>query len=123
MAREVSWANAAQEDLEAAAAYIYRDSPAHAASFVTRILQAARSLTSFPLRGRIVREFGREDIREIFVFSYRLIYLVVGNRISILSLIHGARDFEKAWDERDREISYEIHELQVGQAEDDKVRG
>ena len=111
MAREVIWADAAQEDLEASAAYIFHDSPAYAASFVSRTLKAARSLISFPLRGRIVREFGRKDIRQILVFSYRLIYRVEDNRISILSLIHGARDFEKAWDERDREISFkEVHE-------------
>ena len=111
MARKVIWADAAQEDLEAAAAYIYRDSPAYAASFVSRTLKAVRSLITSPFRGRIVREFGRSDIREIFVFSYRLIYRVEDNRISILSLIHGARDFKNAWDQRDRDISHkEIHE-------------
>jgi len=36
MARDVIWADAAQEDLEAAAAYIHRDSPFYAASFVKR---------------------------------------------------------------------------------------
>lgn len=111
MAREVIWADAAQEDLDAAAAYIFRDSPAYAASFVNRALRTARSLTGFPMRGRMVREFGDKSVREIFIFSYRLIYRVEENRISILSLIHGARDFQKAWDERDRDISYKgVHE-------------
>ena len=71
---------------------------------------------SFPLS---VPLFGVESFvnlgemmyREIFVFSYRLIYRVEDNRISILSLIHGARDFKNASDQRDRDISHkEIHE-------------
>ena len=76
MARKVIWADAAQEDLEAAAAYIHRDSPFYAASFVKRTLETARSLANFPLRGSIVREFGDTNIREIFVYSYRLIYRI-----------------------------------------------
>ena len=105
MAREVIWADAAQEDLEAAAAYIHRDSPFYAAAFVRRTLTAARSLGDFPLRGSMVREFEDTDIREIIVYSYRLIYRVESNQISILSLIHGNREFTKAWNERDREAS------------------
>jgi len=40
VACEVMWADAAQDDLDAAASYIYRDSPAYAASFVNRALKA-----------------------------------------------------------------------------------
>lgn len=36
MARKVIWAYAAEEDLEAAASYIHRDSPVYAASFIDR---------------------------------------------------------------------------------------
>jgi toxin ParE1/3/4 len=112
MAHKVIWADAAQEDLEAAAAYIYRDSPSYAASFVSRALKAARSLSSFPLRGRVVREFEDTNIREIFVFSYRLIYRVEKNRVSILSMIHGSRNFARAWDERDRDLAHEADKNQ-----------
>lgn len=73
MARKVIWADGAVADLDAAADYISKDSPAYAASFVLQSLEAARSLGDLPERGRVVPEFKREDIREIFVFSYRLI--------------------------------------------------
>jgi len=106
VACKVIWADAAQDDLDAAASYIYRDSPAYAASFVNRALKAGRSLATFSMRGRIVREFGDANVREIFVFSYRLIYRVEENRVSVLSLIHGSREFQKAWDERDRDRAY-----------------
>jgi toxin ParE1/3/4 len=103
MARQVIWAYAAAEDLDAAAAYIHRDSPAYAASFVNRALQAGRSLSELAERGRMVPEFMDEKIREIFVYSYRLIYRIESDRISILGLVHGRRDFQIAWAEKDRE--------------------
>jgi plasmid stabilization system protein ParE len=102
MARKVIWAYAAEEDLEAAASYIHRDSPVYAASFVDRALEAGRSLNEFAERGRIVPELRDSSIREIFIYSYRLVYRIEDDRISILALIHGRRDFQKAWDEKDR---------------------
>jgi len=102
MARKVIWAYAAEEDLEAAASYIHRDSPVYAASFIDRALEAGRSLDEFAERGRMVPELGDSSIREIFVYSYRLVYRIEDDRISILALIHGRRDFQKAWDEKDR---------------------
>ncbi len=102
MARKVIWAYAAEEDLEAAASYIRRDSPVYAASFVDRALEAGRSLNEFAERGRIVPELRDSSIREIFIYSYRLVYRIEDDRISILALIHGRRDFQKAWDEKDR---------------------
>jgi plasmid stabilization system protein ParE len=102
MARKVIWADGAVADLDAAADYISKDSPAYAASFVLQSLKAARSLGDLPERGRVVPEFKREDIREIFVFSYRLIYRIDELRVSVLAFIHGRRDFSQAWDERKR---------------------
>ena len=102
MARKVIWADGAVADLDAAADYISKDSPAYAASFVLQSLKAARSLGDLPERGRVVPEFKREDIREIFVFRYRLIYRIDELRVSVLAFIHGRRDFSQAWDERKR---------------------
>ncbi len=101
MARKVIWADAAVTDLDSAAEYISKDSPAYAASFVLRSLEAARSLRDLPERGRIVPELKRED-REIFVHSYRMIYRVEELRVSIVAFIHGRRDFCQAWDEQIR---------------------
>lgn len=84
MARKVVWSYAAEEDLDAAAAYIHRDSSAYAASFVNRALKAGRSLSELAERGRMVREFKDRNMREIFVYSYRLIYRIERDRISIL---------------------------------------
>ncbi len=102
MDREVIWTDTAVTDLDAAAEFISKDSPAYAATFVLRSLEAARSLRDLAERGRVVPEFKDESIREILVHSYRLIYRVEENRVSVLALIHGRRDFASAWDERER---------------------
>ena len=53
---------------------------------------AARSLDASSLRGRIVPELHDDSIREIFVSSYRMIYVVRPSRVLIIRFIHGARD-------------------------------
>lgn len=93
MAKGLIWTEAAWSDLEAAADYIAKDSPAYARAFVAEIKQAARSLTSLSERGRIVPEIGRPDTREIFPSGYRLIYRVSGDAVTILGVIHHARDW------------------------------
>jgi len=67
-----------------------------------RSLEAARSLGTLLERGRVVPEFKREEIREIFIFNYRMIYRIEKFQVSILAFIHGRQDFSRAWDERER---------------------
>lgn len=92
MAHALKWAEAALDDLDGIAEFIARDSPFYAASFVQELLAAARSLRTFGERGRVVPEVGETSIRELFVKSYRLIYLVEHDEVTILAVIHGARD-------------------------------
>ena len=93
MAKRLIWTQAAWSDLEAAADYIANDSPVYARSFVAEIKQAASSLTSLSERGRIVPEIAKPDTREIFPAGYRLIYRISDDSITILGLIHHARDW------------------------------
>jgi plasmid stabilization system protein ParE len=62
MAHTVIWLTAAVEDVEGIASYIAVDSPAYASALVQRLLNVAKSLESFPFRGRVVPEWGEESI-------------------------------------------------------------
>ena len=53
--------------------------------------QAVERLENFPLSGRIVPEFGQEYIREIIFGSYRIVYLVGEEEVSILTVFHSSR--------------------------------
>ncbi|HEC67670.1 MAG TPA: type II toxin-antitoxin system RelE/ParE family toxin [Candidatus Desulfofervidus auxilii] len=100
MGFKVIWSPEAVEDLEAIAEYIERDSEFYAKAVVSKILDVARSIKDFPKIGRIVPEIGDENIRERFVYSYRLVYQIQGHQILIVAVIHGKQMFENIIIER-----------------------
>ena len=96
MAHTVVWSPTAVEDVEAIASYIAADSEAYAASVVRVILTKARNLAEFPFRGRVVPEFDDENVREVFAFSYRIIYEISGTKVTIATVMHGSRMLDLA---------------------------
>jgi toxin ParE1/3/4 len=91
MARRITWSPRALQDLEAIVEYIARDSQAYAGTVVKKIVNETRSLIRFPLSGRKVPEFGDENIREVIVYSYRVIYQLQDDNVLIASIVHGRR--------------------------------
>ncbi len=73
--------------------YIARDSKFYAKKVSREIVEKSEQLNSFPEVGRIVPEIGDPNIRELLIYSYRLIYEIFPNKIEILALIHGKRNF------------------------------
>jgi toxin ParE1/3/4 len=92
MAYRVSWSARALRDVEAIADYIALDSPAYAKAVVKRIVNVTRTLSSFPNSGRTVPEFQDPQIREIFAYSYRVIYRLDKEDVLVVAVIHGKRD-------------------------------
>jgi toxin ParE1/3/4 len=97
VAWRVRWTEPAWSHLEAAAEYIAQDSPRYAAALIREARDAARSLRSFANRGRVVPETSDPNIRELFVWSYRLLYRLVDGEVQIIAFIHGARDLAVLW--------------------------
>ncbi len=88
---QVAWSPEAIGDVESIASYIARDSRFYAAAVVQAMLDAARTLEKFPFRGRVVPEIAQDDIRERFVYSYRLIYQIREDKVTVAAVIHGKR--------------------------------
>lgn len=63
----------------------------YAKAVVRKILASTRMLERFPLAGRKVPEFDDENIRELFVYSYRIIYAVETDRVTVAAVMHGKR--------------------------------
>lgn len=80
------------EQLDGIYAYIAKDSPRYAQRVVDRIIERAESLILFPRGSAVVPEFAREDVREVFVFHYRIIYVILDERIDILAVLHGSKE-------------------------------
>lgn len=91
MAREIIWSPEAVEDLESIVDYIGKDSPGYAGNVVRKIIDIAKEAALFPEAGRIVPEISESFIRERFVYSYRVIYRIDTEGITILAILHGRR--------------------------------
>lgn len=94
----VDWSPEALEDIESIAEYISRDSEFYAKAVVTAIINLSRGINEFPFMGRVVPEIGDENIRELFIYSYRVIYRIEKERILIVAVIHGKRLLEPIFD-------------------------
>ena len=97
----VKWSVPARNDLKQIHDYIAKDSEYYAQNVIQEIVAKTETLTEHPEIGRIVPEIGDQNIRELFIYSYRLIYECSVADIAILAIIHGRRDFNSAWDSRD----------------------
>ncbi len=51
----------------------------------------ARAATKQPLAGRRVPEVDREDLREVFVDNYRIVYTIHQAEIRVLTIFEGHR--------------------------------
>jgi plasmid stabilization system protein ParE len=97
----VKWSVPARNDLKQIHDYIAKDSKFYAQNVIQEIVAKTETLTELPEIGRIVPEISDQNIRELIVYSYRLIYEISVAGIEILAIIHGRRDFNSAWEERD----------------------
>ena len=91
MAYRVVWSVKAVEDVEAIAAYIARDSPSYAAAVVQRVIEISSKLSAEAKQGRLILEIEESTIIEQFAYSYRLIYRIESEIVTVAALIHGKR--------------------------------
>ena len=89
----VRWTNQAVVDLQAIREFITRDSPRYGRLVAERLFTATERLETFPVSGRIVPELGRNDVREIIVGEYRLVYKVYAGAVIILTVFRSSRLF------------------------------
>jgi toxin ParE1/3/4 len=88
----VKWSKRSRSDLKSIFTYIASDSKFYAQKVMHSIIERAESLSTFPKRGRVVPEINDGSVREIFIFSYRMIYEVIDDDVFILTIVHGKRE-------------------------------
>ncbi len=49
---------------------------------------------TLPRIGRVVPELGNEDIRELSLYSYRILYEIKNQDVFVLAVIHKRRDLQ-----------------------------
>ncbi|WP_099325442.1 type II toxin-antitoxin system RelE/ParE family toxin [Candidatus Kuenenia stuttgartiensis] len=50
-----------------------------------------KSIPQFPKSGRMVPEYGDEDLREKIYENYRIVYRIKGELIEVVAICHGSR--------------------------------
>jgi plasmid stabilization system protein ParE len=91
---KIVWSDVSISDLENIHVYISHDSPFLADSFVSRLVLSTDGISDFSKIGRVSPEFNSENIREIIVQNYRIIYHIFPDFIYILTVYHAARNLK-----------------------------
>ena len=87
----IVWSERAREDLRAIFTHIATDNRWAAERWISRLLERAEAASAAPLLGRIVPELAREDIRETYLRTYRIVYRTDGQDMWILTVFEGSR--------------------------------
>ena len=95
----VKWTSTAKKDLKKIYYYIAEDSKYYARQVAQDIVEKTEGLNVFLEIGRIVPEINDKKIRELIIYSYRLVYEIKNDDVNILAIIHGKRDFFSAYKE------------------------
>ena len=88
----VIWSAPAEADLRAIHDYIAHDSRYYAKKVAQDIREKADTLKELPKSGRRVPELDDEQVREISLYSYRIIYEIRAPDIFVLAIVHKRRD-------------------------------
>ncbi len=58
------------------------------------IVDKTLQLSELPRVGKVVPEIDDENIRELHMYSYRILYEVKGDQIYVLAVVHKRQDFQ-----------------------------
>lgn len=86
---KLAWTKRAQEDLLSIGKYIAEDNILNARKWIKKLHARAKKITDTPMSGRVVPEFENNDIREVFLGNYRIVYLVQNETVLIITIFEG----------------------------------
>jgi plasmid stabilization system protein ParE len=85
---------AAEADLEEIGDWIAQDNPRRALSFVTELRESCDGLAVHPRRFALVERYRAHGVRRRVHGAYLILYVAETQQVSVLRILHGARDFE-----------------------------
>ena len=90
----VRWSETATGDLRRIYDYISNDSAVYAKRVVNEVIDKSEYLKEYPNIGRVVPELNNSKIRELIVYSYRMVYQLENEDVEILTLVHSRKNFD-----------------------------
>jgi len=96
----VIWSDPARADLRSIHDSIAHDSRHYAKKVAWDIAAKTDILDVLPRMGRVAPELGNENIRELALYSYRILYEIKNQDVFVLAVIHKRRDLRPEMVER-----------------------
>lgn len=90
----VIWSQQAVADLRSVHDFIARDSRYYAKKVVQDIRQLVDELNDLPKMGRMVPELNEDVVRELLLYSYRIIYETKDKEIFVLAVVHQRKNLK-----------------------------
>lgn len=92
----VKWTAHAKAQLRHIHNYIAEDSPLYAARVSEALVQRTVGLDELPRKGKLVSELNEETVRELPLYSYRILYEIKTDALVIvLAVIHKRQNLEE----------------------------
>ena len=88
------WSEPAKADLRHIFEYIAHDSHHYAKKVTQEIADKTAVLNELPHIGRAVPEVGDDSVRELSLYTYRIIYEISGPDVYILAVAHKRRELK-----------------------------
>ncbi len=89
----VKWSDHAKADLRHIHDFIAEDSKHYAKKVTQDIVDKTLRLSELPQIGKVVPEIGDPAIRELHIYSYRVMYEVCDKHNYVLAVVHKRQDF------------------------------
>ena len=91
----VKWTRHAKRQLRHIHDYIAQDSPLYARRVGEELVKRTLGLDELPRKGRMVPELNEDAVRELGLYSYRILYEIKSDHlIGVLAVIHKRRHVE-----------------------------
>lgn len=90
----VTWSRHALVQLRHIHTYIAQDSPLYARRVSEALVSKTMSLDKLPRLGRVVPELNDDNVRELPVYAYRILYETKPDHVRILAVIHKRQDLQ-----------------------------
>jgi plasmid stabilization system protein ParE len=88
----VIWSEPAKIDLHSIHDFIAHDSRFYAKKVIQEIREKTQILNGLPNIGKMIAELNDENVRELSLYSYRIIYEIRSEEVFVLAVVHKRRD-------------------------------
>jgi len=88
------FSDAAKQDLTEIDDHIASDSPERAVTFIRALKESADRVSRRPKAFAILRRYAHLGIRRYVHSNYLIFYQIDGEQVSIIRILHGARDYD-----------------------------